>query len=108
MKIAPIASFVTIALAAFSLTSASAQDARIIHVPGVEAPVYAEAEWDLPLPKADTPMYDRSFIAAHSWEIHYSAALADLWFPVGYRFEDALPAEDYIEAAPWSAPPPPS
>jgi hypothetical protein len=51
---------------------------------------------------------DRSFIAAHSWEIHYSAALADLWFPVGYRFEDALPAEDYIEAAPWSAPPPPS
>ena len=63
MKIAPIASFVTIALAAFSLTSASAQDARIIHVPAVEAPVYAEAEWDLPLPKADTPMYDRSFIA---------------------------------------------
>jgi hypothetical protein len=49
---------------------------------------------------------ERSFIAAHSWEIHYSAALADLWFPVGYRFEEALPAEDYVEVAPWSAPPP--
>jgi hypothetical protein len=51
---------------------------------------------------------DRSFIAAHSWEIHYSAALADLWFPVGYRFEEALPAVNYVEVAPWSAPPPSS
>jgi len=49
---------------------------------------------------------ERSFLAAHSWEIHYSAAIGDLWFPVGYRLEEAQPAEDYLLAAPWSAPPP--
>ncbi|MDG2026364.1 MAG: lytic transglycosylase domain-containing protein [Acidimicrobiales bacterium] len=49
---------------------------------------------------------DRSFLAAHAWEIHYSAAIADLWFPVGYRLEESQPAEDYIVDAPWSAPPP--
>lgn len=48
----------------------------------------------------------RSFTAAHSWEIHYSAAIGDLWFPVGYRFEESLPAEEYLDGAPWSAPPP--
>ena len=48
----------------------------------------------------------RSFTAAHSWEIHYSAAIGDLWFPVGYRFEEAVPVEEYLDTAPWSAPPP--
>lgn len=49
---------------------------------------------------------ERSFLATHAWEIHYSAAIGDLWFPVGYRFEESLPAEDYLADAPWSAPPP--
>lgn len=48
----------------------------------------------------------RSFMAAHSWEIHYSAAVGDLWFPVGYRREEAQPASEYLVDAPWSAPPP--
>jgi len=49
-----------------------------------------------------------AFLAAHSWEIHYSAAIGDLWLPVGYRLEEPRPAEDYLLDAPWSAPPPPS
>jgi len=48
----------------------------------------------------------RSFLAAHSWEIHYSAAIGDLWFPVGYRREEAQAVADYLVEAPWSAPPP--
>jgi membrane-bound lytic murein transglycosylase B len=48
----------------------------------------------------------QSFLAAHAWEIHYSAAAGDLWLPVGYRLEEAQPAEDYLIDAPWSAPPP--
>ncbi|MEZ5246434.1 MAG: lytic transglycosylase domain-containing protein [Acidimicrobiales bacterium] len=47
-----------------------------------------------------------SFLAAHAWEIHYSAAIGDLWFPVGYRREEAQPVTDYLDEAPWSAPPP--
>ncbi|GJM37377.1 MAG: hypothetical protein DHS20C19_07440 [Acidimicrobiales bacterium] len=49
---------------------------------------------------------ENSFLAAHGWEIHYSAAIGDLWFPVGYRLEEAQPTADYLEDAPWSAPPP--
>jgi hypothetical protein len=48
----------------------------------------------------------RSFLATHSWEIHYSAAIGDLWFPVGYRREEAQAAADYVAEAPWSSPPP--
>ena len=48
----------------------------------------------------------RSFLAAHSWEIHYAAAIGDLWFPVGYRREVPQPVADYLDEAPWSAPPP--
>jgi hypothetical protein len=48
-----------------------------------------------------------TFHAAHAWEIHYSAAIGDLWLPVGYRLEEATPAVDYLGDAPWSAPPPP-
>ncbi len=50
-----------------------------------------------------------SYYAAHAWEIHYSAAVGDLWLPVGYRLDEATPALDYLEDAPWSvAPPPPA
>ena len=49
---------------------------------------------------------ERSFLAAHSWEIHYSAAAGDLWFPVGFRREEPQPVVDYLAEAPWSAPPP--
>ena len=48
----------------------------------------------------------RSFLATHSWEIHYAAAVGDLWFPVGYRREEPQPVADYLTDAPWSAPPP--
>mgnify|MGYP002810652986 CR=1 FL=1 len=48
---------------------------------------------------------ERSFLAAHSWEIHYSAASGDLWLPVGLRLEEAQPVVDYLVDAPWSAPP---
>lgn len=47
----------------------------------------------------------RSFLATHAWEIHYSAAIGDLWFPTGYRREVAVPAADHVVDAPWSAPP---
>ena len=46
-----------------------------------------------------------SFSAVHSWEIHYSAAVGDLWFPVGYRRDEAQPTAEYLAEAPWSAPP---
>ncbi|MEO0493451.1 MAG: lytic transglycosylase domain-containing protein [Actinomycetota bacterium] len=46
-----------------------------------------------------------NYYAAHQWEIHYSAAIGDLWLPVGYRSETSVPAADYVETAPWSAPP---
>lgn len=48
----------------------------------------------------------RSFLATHAWEIHYSAAIGDLWFPVGYRREEPVPATEHVAEAPWSAPPP--
>lgn len=48
---------------------------------------------------------ERSLVATHSWEIHYSADVADLWLPVGYRRDEPQPAVDYIVDAPWSAPP---
>lgn len=49
---------------------------------------------------------ETSFLAAHAWEIHYSAGIGDLWFPVGYRREEPQPATEYLAEAPWSAPPP--
>lgn len=55
--------FTVAALAILALPSAYAQDARLIHIPAEDAPTYIEAEWDLPLPKADGPIYERSFIA---------------------------------------------
>ena len=45
------------------------------------------------------------FYATHQWEIHYSAAIGDLWLPVGYRFEEPVNAADYLVMAPWSEPP---
>ena len=33
-------------------------------------------------------------------------AAGDLWFPLGYRLEEAVPTETYLQDAPWSAPPP--
>ena len=48
----------------------------------------------------------RSFLGADSWEIHYAAAIGDLWFPIGYRREEPQPAAAYLSDAPWSAPPP--
>ena len=51
---------------------------------------------------------ERTLLAAYWWEIHYSAAIGDLWFPVGYRLDEAQPATEYLAAAPWSAPPPSS
>ena len=47
----------------------------------------------------------RSFLATHAWEIHYSSAAGDLWFPVGYRREESIPAVEHMVEAPWSAPP---
>jgi hypothetical protein len=45
------------------------------------------------------------FTQTHAWEIHYSAALADLWLPVGYRRDEPVPAVDHVAEAPWSLPP---
>lgn len=47
-----------------------------------------------------------NFYATYSWEIHYSAAIGDLWLPVGYHRDAAQPADQYVAEAPWSAPPP--
>lgn len=46
-----------------------------------------------------------AFYAAHQWEIHYSSSAGDLWLPVGYRLNEVTPAQEYLLAAPWSAPP---
>lgn len=49
---------------------------------------------------------ERNFIGIYNWEIHFFAAVGDLWLPVGYRIEESFPAREYIEAAPWSTSPP--
>lgn len=49
----------------------------------------------------------RNFVGIYNWEIHYFAALGDLWLPVGYHVEESFPALQYIETAPWSSSPPP-
>ncbi len=49
-----------------------------------------------------------SYYAAHAWEIHYSSADGDLWFPVGYFRQEAVPVAEHVIEAPWSAPPPPA
>jgi hypothetical protein len=46
-------------------------------------------------------------VGIYNWEIHYFAALGDLWLPVGYHVEESFPALEYIETAPWSSSPPP-
>lgn len=46
-----------------------------------------------------------NYDAAHAWEIHYSAAIGDLWLPVGYLRTESFPAADHLVEAPWSAPP---
>jgi len=48
-----------------------------------------------------------SYYVLHAWEIHYSSADGDLWFPVGYFHSEAIPVADHLLQAPWSAPPPP-
>lgn len=45
------------------------------------------------------------FEQTHAWEIHYSAAIDDLWLPVGYERLEAVPAADHVADAPWSLPP---
>ena len=49
-----------------------------------------------------------NYYATHQWEIHYSAAIGDLWLPVGYFRTESMPAADHLAEAPWSAPPPPA
>lgn len=63
MTIAPIASFAVITLTVLTLSSALAQDPGLIHIPSEDAPLFREAEWNLPAPKTDGPVYDRTFIA---------------------------------------------
>ncbi|MBT4740701.1 MAG: hypothetical protein HOH20_10580 [Rhodospirillaceae bacterium] len=63
MKTASLVSLAAIAAAALILSPAWAQDTRLIHIPSEDAPAYAEAEWNLPVPKADGPVYERTFIA---------------------------------------------
>lgn len=46
-----------------------------------------------------------AFRAAHDWEIHYASAAGDLWLPVGYRYPERIPLEQYLDEAPWSMPP---
>ena len=41
----------------------------------------------------------------YHWEIHFFASVGDLWLPAGYRFEESVPAAEYLTVAPWSAPP---
>ncbi len=63
MKNAPSAFLTALGFATLTLSSAYGQDARLIHIPSENAPTYIQAEWDLPLPKSDGPMYERSFLA---------------------------------------------
>ena len=75
-------------LAELTISSASAQDALLIHIPTANAPIYRTAEWNLPVPKADGPVYDRVFTAegdavatAPDGASHYSAQ--EFNFPMG-------------------------
>lgn len=43
--------------------------------------------------------------AAHSWEIHYSSSVGDLWLPVGYRHDQRIPVEQFLAEFPSSMPP---
>ncbi|NKB45922.1 MAG: hypothetical protein GKS03_16790 [Alphaproteobacteria bacterium] len=86
MRTPTIASLAT--LVALTASSTWAQDASLIHIPLEEAPIFAEAEWDLPAPNTDGPVYARSFIAegdaastAPDGASHYSAQ--EYNFPMG-------------------------
>lgn len=86
MKISILASIVTIT--AGTMSAVMAQEARLIHIPSEDAPIFAEAEWDLPAPKIDGPVYARTFIAegeaaatAPDGASHYKAQ--EYNFPMG-------------------------
>lgn len=63
MKTASLFSLAAVTALALTLSPLSAQDAGLIHIPSEDAPLFVEAEWDLPAPKADGPVYARTFIA---------------------------------------------
>ena len=74
--------------ASAAISSAWAQDAKLIHIPSEDAPVYVEAEWDLPVSDAAGPVYERTFIAegdaaatAPEGASHYTAQ--EFNFPMG-------------------------
>jgi hypothetical protein len=46
---------------------------------------------------------ERAFIGFYNWEIYFSTADGDLWFPVGvYREPTRITVSDYKAKAPWS------
>jgi hypothetical protein len=51
---------------------------------------------------------ERNLVGLYHWEIHYFAAIGDLWLPVGYRQEEPIAASAYVAGSPWSVSPPPT
>jgi len=77
------------ALTAIIMTKAAlAQEADVILIPSEDAPIYAQAEWDLPVSDENGPVYARSFLAegdaagtAPEGASHYTAQ--EFNFPMG-------------------------
>ncbi len=68
--------------------TALAQQTDLMHIPSEDAPVYAQAEWDLPVSDENGPVYARSFLAegdaaqtAPDGASHYTAQ--EFNFPMG-------------------------
>jgi hypothetical protein len=49
---------------------------------------------------------ERNFVGIYHWEVHFFAAIGDLWLPVGYHQDEPIPATEYVAGAPWSVSPP--
>jgi hypothetical protein len=47
----------------------------------------------------------RAYIGLYHWEIHFHADAGDLWLPVGYVQNQAIPVATWLQQVPASAPP---
>jgi hypothetical protein len=49
----------------------------------------------------------RAYTGLYHWEIHFHAEAGDLWLPVGFSQNQAIPVAAWLQRVPASAPPPP-
>ncbi|MDH3755693.1 MAG: lytic transglycosylase domain-containing protein [Acidimicrobiia bacterium] len=45
-----------------------------------------------------------TFAGFYNWEIYFFTERGDVWLPVGTRFDESTPVDDYIDSSPWAQP----